>query len=65
MHGERSLVGALGLGIVLALRVEASDSQEVEHLLVHLLLAAYQAVNHLFGIGIERWEVEIEIHLRC
>ena len=64
LHGERRLVVTLLTGVVGALHVEAADGEQVEHLLVDLLLAVHSADNHLLGVGIERREVEVEVHLR-
>ena len=58
----RSILSSL---IVLRLCIESSDTEQIEHLLVHLLLRIDERIDHLFRITVYRRQVHREIYARC
>ena len=44
--------------------VEASDGEQIEHLLVHFLLGIDEVENHLLGVGSDGRHIEGEIDAR-
>ena len=68
LHGQRCLVGSLACGagaVVGTLIVESTDSQQIYHLLVHLLLSVDNRAHHLLLVGIYRWHLQVEVNLWC
>ena len=65
LHGETGLTllhpSRHVFGILVVLRIESSDSQQIQHLLIHLVFAVDNAIDHLFRLVVERWDVEREI----
>ena len=51
--------------VVLCLRIESSDTEQIEHLLVHLLLRVDERIDHLFRIAVYRRQIHREINARC
>ena len=68
LHGQRCLAllrSVLARLVVLGLGVEASDAEQVEHLLFHLLLRVDDGVDHLLGVAVHRGQVHGEVDLWC
>ena len=68
LHGQRCLVGSLACGagaVVGTLIVESTDSQQIYHLLVHLLLSVDNRAYHLLLVSIYRWHLQVEVNLWC
>ena len=54
---------ALSLRVVVGLRVELANAEQIHHLLVHLLLAVDDAAYDLFLVGADGRHVDVEAHL--
>ena len=66
LHGQAglALLHSSVVHVVVLGHVEAADAQQIDHLLVHFLLAVDDASHHLVGIAAHGGQFQVEVHLR-